>query len=232
LTEDKVGFVQERMDYYREVRDKQSSLFKSLSEQGKLTEEIRDRIKSCITKVELDDLHHRFRSRKKTRLREATEKGLQPLAEYFRNQEADAWSMEEHVQVFVDASRDLSSPEEALRGCVDIIAEWIGEKYEYRQALREMLEKDGFVISNVVPAKVNQKTKYTMYYERRESVTTIPSHRILAIRRGCKEGILISSIEGDHSKALEYLMASVIKRKDFRTGPVHPGQRGNRLVCF
>jgi len=220
LDETRVRLIQERMDYYREVRDRKVSLLKSLSDQGILTDEIKERIRSCVTKVELDDLNHRFRSRKKARSSGAIEKGLGPLAEYFLNQEPDAWSMEEHIQVFVEASRNLSTPEEALRGVVDILAERIGETPEYRRTLREMLEKDGFVISSVVPAKVNQKTKYTMYYERRESVTTIPSHRVLAIRRGCKEGILISSIEGDHTRALEFLLESVIKDRESFFAPV------------
>lgn len=220
MDETKVRLIQERMDYYREVRDKRAALLKSLTDQGKLTDEIRARIESCLIKVELDDLIQRFRSRKKTRPSEAMGKGLEPLAEYFLNQDPDAWSVEEHIKVFVEASRELSTPEQALQGVVDIIAEWIGTNFEYRRALREMLERDGFVISNVVPAKVNQKTKYNMYYERRESVTTIPSHRVLAIRRGCKEGILISSIEGDHTKALEYLLSSVIKDRKSIFAPV------------
>jgi transcriptional accessory protein Tex/SPT6 len=220
LDETKVRLIQERMDYYREVRDKRAALLKSLSDQGKLTDEIRTRIESCLTKVELDDLQQRFRSKKKTRSSEAMGKGLEPLAEYFLTQEPDAWSVEEHIKVFVEASKHLSTPEEALQGVVDIITEWIGTNLEYRRALREMLERDGYVISSVVPAKVNQKTKYNMYYERRESVTTIPSHRVLAIRRGCKEGILISSIEGDHTKALEYLFSSIISDRDSIFAPV------------
>jgi transcriptional accessory protein Tex/SPT6 len=220
LSEAKVRLIQERMDYYREVRDKRTTLVKFLSEQGKLTDEIRARIGSFHTKVELDDLHQRFHPKKKTLSTKAIEKGLEPLAEYFWNQEPDAWSAEEHLEVFVEASKDIKTKEEALQGVVDIIAEWIGENLEYRRVLREMLEKDGFVISNVVPAKVNQKTKYNMYYERRESVTKIPSHRVLAIRRGCKEGILISSIECDYAKALEFLLSSVIKDSESVFAPV------------
>ncbi len=220
LDESGVGLIQERMDYYREIRDRKGTLLKNLSEQGGLTDEIRDRIQSCLTRIELEDLQHQLRARKKTRAAAAVEKGLEPLAEYFWSQEPDAWSMEEHVQVYVDACRDLSTPEEAILGVVDILAEWIGGNPEYRRTLRTMLEQDGFVLSNVVPAKVNQKTKYTMYYERREPVAKIPSHRVLAIRRGCKEGVLISSIEGDHAKALEYLLASVIKDRASVFAPV------------
>jgi protein Tex len=220
LDEAKVRLIQERMAHYREVYDQRAALLKFLSEQGKLTDELRAKIESCFTKPELDDLHHQFRLRRKTRSAEAIEKGLEPLAEYFWNQEADAWGAEEHINVFVDPAKGVSTREQALQGVVDIIAEWIWANFEYRKALREMLWSEGFVVSTVVPAKVGQKTKYNMYYERRESVTSIPSHRVLAIRRGCKEGILISSIEGDASKAIEFLINAVIKDKESIFAPI------------
>ena len=220
LDEAKVRSIQERMVHYREVLDQRAALLKLLNEQGKLTEALRETIESCFSRAELDDLHHQFRPRKKTRAAEALEKGLEPLAEYFWNQDADAWGLEEHVNVFVDPTKGVTTQEQALQGAIDIIAEWIWGNFEYRKVLREMLWNEGSLISTVVPAKVGQKTKYTMYYERRESVTTIPSHRVLAIRRGCKEGILISSIEGDNAKALDYLLTSIIKDKESIFAPI------------
>jgi uncharacterized protein len=220
LDEGKIRSIQERIAYYREVWDQRAALLKLLSEQGKLTDELRQRIENCFAKAELDDLHHQFRPRRRTRAVEAVEKGLEPLAEYFWNQELDAWSVEEHIDVFVDPAKGVSTREQALQGVVDIIAEWIWANIEYRKTLRDMLWSEGYLISSVVPAKVGQKTKYNMYYERREPVTTIPSHRVLAIRRGCKEGILISSIEGDNSKAVEFLLDSVIKEKESIFAPV------------
>jgi uncharacterized protein len=220
LDEVKVRSIQERMAHYREVWDQRAGLLRLMSEQGKLTDELRAKIENCYTKVELDDLHHQFRPRKRTRATEAIEKGLGPLAEYFWNQETDAWSVEEHIDVFVDPAKEISTREQALQGVVDIIAEWIWENVECRKALRELLWNEGFVVSTVVPAKVGQKTKYNMYYERRESVTKIPSHRVLAIRRGCKEGILVSSIEGDNAKALERLLGPIIKEKESIFAPV------------
>ena len=220
LDEAKVRSIQERMAHYREVYDQRAALLKFMSEQGQLKDELRARIESCFTKAELDDLHHQFRPRRKTRSAEAIEKGLEPLAEYFWNQEIDAWGAEEHINVSVDPAKGISTREQALQGVVDIIAEWIWANFDYRKALREMLWNAGFVVSTVVPAKVGQKTKYNMYYERKESVATIPSHRVLAIRRGCKEGILISSIEGDASKAIEFLLNSVIKEKDSAFAPI------------
>jgi uncharacterized protein len=220
LDEAQVRLIQERMAYYREVYDQRAALLKSLSEQNKLTDELRARIESCFTKPELDDLHHQFRPRRKTRAAEAVEKGLEPLAEFFWNQEADAWGVEEHINVSVDPAKGVSTREQALQGAVDIIAEWIWANSEYRRALRELLWNEGSVVSTVVPAKVGQKTKYSMYYDRREPVTTIPSHRVLAIRRGCKEGILISSIEGDSTKPIEFLLNAVIKDKESVFAPI------------
>ncbi len=220
LDEAKVRSIQERMAYYREVYDQRAALLKSLSEQGKLTDELRAKIEGCFTKAELDDLHHQFRPRKKTRAAEALEKGLEPLAEYFWNQEADAWGVDEHINVFVDPAKGVATREQALQGVVDIIAEWVWANSGYRKALREMLWNEGQVVSNVVPAKVGQKTKYNMYYERKESVTSIPSHRVLAIRRGCKEGILISSIEGDTTKPIEFLLNTVLKDKESVFAPI------------
>jgi protein Tex len=220
LDESKIRSIQERIAHYREVWDQRAALLKFLSEQGKLTDELRTKIENCFSKAELDDLHHQFRIRRKTRAAEAFEKGLQPLAEYFWNQEPDAWSVEEHIDVFVDPAKGVATREQALQGVVDITAEWIWSNFDYRKALRDMLWSEGALISSVVPAKVGQKTKYNMYYERRESITTIPSHRVLAIRRGCKEGILISSIEGDNAKTLDFLLKSVIKDNESIFAPV------------
>jgi uncharacterized protein len=220
LDEAKIRLIHERMVHYREVLDQRVALLKLLHEQGKLTEELRAIIEACFSRTELDDLHHQFRPRKKTRAAEAIEKGLEPLAEYFWNQEPDAWGLEEHVNVTVDPAKGVTTQEQALQGSIDIIAEWIWGNFEYRKVLREKLWNEGSLLSTVVPAKVGQKTKYTMYYERKEPVTAIPSHRVLAIRRGCKEGILISSIEGDNAKALDYLLNSIIRDKDSIFAPI------------
>ncbi|HSW38079.1 MAG TPA: Tex-like N-terminal domain-containing protein [Acidobacteriota bacterium] len=220
LDEAKVRVIQDRLAYYREVRDLREALFKSLTEQGKLTEALRAKIEGCFSKAELGDLTQQFRPRRKTRALEAIEKGLEPLAEYFWKQESDAWSVEEHIDVFVDPAKGVSGREQALQGIVEIIAEWIWENVEHRKALRDMLWSEGFLISSAVPAKVGQKTKYSMYYSRKEPVTSVPSHRILAIRRGCKEGILVSSIEGDNAKAIEYLLDANIRDRNSIFSPV------------
>lgn len=212
--------VQERLTYYREVLDRRASLTKLLTEHGKLTDALQQRIQSSFSKVEIEDLFQMVRPKKKSRAADAIQKGLEPLADYIWNQEADAWSLEEHVSVCVDPEKKVSTREEALQGAADIMAEWISDDLDHRTALREMLWNDGAVVSSVVPAKANQKTKYVMYYDRREPVATIPSHRVLAIRRGTKEGILTSAIEGDVAKAVEHLLAAVIRDRTSDFAPV------------
>ncbi len=220
LDDAKVRAVEERLGYYREVLDRRASLVKALIDQKKLTDELRQRIDGIYTKVELEDLFHLYKPRRKTRAAEAQEKGLEPLAEYIWNQEPDAWSLEVHAEAYKDPEKQVPSAELALQGALDIVAEWISENLEIRAGLREMLCKEGNLVSTVVPAKASQKTKYTMYYDRREPVTTIPSHRVLAIRRGTKEGVLASAIECDQTKAIDFILSSVIRDKESIFAPL------------
>ncbi len=220
MDEIKVRTIQERYTYYREILERRASILRLIADQGKMSEDLRSRIEGSFTRVELEDMYHQFRPKKRTRAAEAIEKGLEPLAEFIFNQEPDAWSLQEHIDVCVDPTKKVATREQALQGATEIIAQWISENIELRKALREMLWHEGNVVSTVVPAKAEQKTKYNMYYNRREPVTTIPSHRVLAIRRGSKEGILTSSIEGDHAKAIEFLLNSVIRDKESFFAPI------------
>jgi len=220
LNETQVRAIQERMVFYKELEERRAQLIKSLAEQGKLTEELRQQIEGRWDRADIEDLHHRFKPKRKTRASEAREKGLEPLAEYIWGQDPDAWGLEEHVDVFIDAGKGVADRQQALQGAAEIIADWIAESFELRKALREMLWKEGFVISTVVPAKSGQKTKYTMYYDRREPVASIPSHRVLAIRRGTKEGVLTSSIQCDSAKALQWITDLVIKDRESSFAPI------------
>ena len=191
-----VRVIQERMTYYKELEERRALLVKSLTEQGKMTEDLRRQIEGCWDRFDIEDLHHRFRPKRKNRASDAIEKGLEPLADYIWTQDPDAWSLEEHVDVFIDPAKGVADRQQALQGACEIITDWIAESFELRKVLRESLWKEGSVVSTVVPAKADQKTKYSMYYDRKEPVSSIPSHRILAIRRGTKEGVLTSSIQG------------------------------------
>jgi len=220
LTEANVRTIQDRMIVYRELEERRAALAKALTEQGKLTPELRRRIEGCWEKADIEDLHHLYRPKRRTRAGEAIDKGLGALAEYIWGQDPDAWSLEEHADVFIDPQKGVADRQQALQGAAEIIADWIAENPELRKALREMLWKEGVVISTVVPAKAGLKTKYNMYYDRREPVSSIPSHRVLAIRRGTKEGVLTSSIQCDSAKALQMIADAVIRDRESAFAPV------------
>ncbi len=220
MNEPQVRAIRERMIYYQELEERRAQLIKSLADQGKLTTDLREQVESLTDRFEIEDLHQRFRPKKKTRAGDAVEKGLEPLAEYILGQDPDAWSLEEHVDVFIDPAKGVADRQQALQGAAEIIADWVAENFELRKSLREMLWKEGLVVSTVVPAKAGQKTKYTMYYDRREPVSSIPSHRVLAIRRGTKEGILTSSIQCDTAKAIQLTGDFIIKDRESAFVPV------------
>lgn len=220
LNESQVIAVHEYFLQHRELLDRRDSLLKLLSDQGKLADALRERIEDCTDRFELEDLYLLYRPKRKSRSAEAVDKGLEPLAEYVWNQDPDAWSIEEHADVLVDPQKNVADRDQALRGATDIIAEWIAENCDYRKNLRQMLWREGHVVSTVVPAKAGQKTKYNMYYDRREPVSRIPSHRVLAIRRGSKEGVLTTSIQGDNAAALRYLLAAVIRDPESPFAPI------------
>lgn len=220
LEEANIRAIQERMVYYQELEQRRAQLVKLYAEQGKLTDELRQRIESCWDRSDIEDLHHRARPKRKTRASEAIEKGLEPLAEYIWGQEPDAWSLEEHADVFIDVAKGVADRQQALQGAAEIIADWIAENFDLRRILREMLWKEGFVVSTVVPAKAEQKTKYNMYYDRREAVATIPSHRVLAIRRGAKEGVLTSSIQCDTAKTLQRIVEHITRDRESAFAPI------------
>jgi uncharacterized protein len=173
----KIQAIQERMTYYQELIQRRNALTRLLADQGKLTDDLRTRIENSCTRIEVEDLFYLVKPRKRSRAAEAREKGLEPLAEYLWNQEPDAWGLEEHADVFIISEKMVTSREQALQGALDIIAEWISDNIDIRKGLREALGREGFVVSTVVPAKAGQKTKYSMYYNRREPVAGIPSHR-------------------------------------------------------
>ena len=215
-----VRVIQERMTYYKELEERRAQLVKSLTEQGKMTEDLRRQIEGCWDRFDIEDLHHRFRPNRKSRASAAIEKGLEPLADYIWSQDPDAWSLEEHVDVFIDPVKGVADRQQALQGACEIITDWIAESFELRKVLRESLWKEGSVVSTVVPAKADQKTKYSMYYDRKEPVSSIPSHRILAIRRGTKEGVLTSSIQGDSAQAVQQVIDFITRDKESEFAPI------------
>ena len=219
LNEVQIRDIDEKRGYYRELLDRKGVILKSIEEQGKLSPELKARIDACYEKTELEDLYLPYRPKRKTKATVAIEKGLEPLARFIYEQVAPNISEDKAIEAlaaeFIREEKGVASAEEALEGALHIIAEWVSENADLRKGLREMMLRDGLVVSRLLKGKEGEKTKFEMYYDFREPVAVIPSHRMLAIRRGEEEKVLTFSIEIDEEKALSYLKEQMIK--DFRS---------------
>ena len=211
LDEVKVRGIQEKLNYFRELVDRRETILASISEQGKLTAELKKRIEATLDKSELEDLYLPYRPKRRTKATMAREKGLEPLALYLWAQEPGAEPLETFAARFVNAEKGVNSLEEALEGARHIVAEMISEDADLRKAMRQMMFQEGVVASHKVPDAADEQEKFKMYYEYREPVKAIPSHRMLAIRRGESEGVLSFSIELEPLQAVAMLKTRILR---------------------
>lgn len=200
LDEVKIRDVEEKLLYFRDLLSRRATVLASIAEQGKLTDELRQRIESTLDKSELEDLYLPYRPRRRTKATIAREKGLEPLADYIWAQQAAPQSLFEFAATFVDEAKEVPTIGDALEGARHIVAERISETADLRKALRQLLHEEGVIVSRKSIDAVDTQEKFKMYYDYREPVKTIPSHRMLAIRRGEAESILYFLIEIDPAR--------------------------------
>jgi uncharacterized protein len=213
LDEVKVRGIEEKLAYFRDLVARRETILASIAEQGKLTDELKTRIEATIDKSELEDLYLPYRPKRRTKATMAREKGLEPLALYLWAQQPAAESLETLARGFVNAEKGVNSVEEALEGARHIVAEMISEDADLRKALRKMMFEEGVVVSTKVADAADEQEKFKMYYEYREPVKAIPSHRMLAIRRGESEGVLNCLIELEPLRAVSVLKARILRLK-------------------
>ncbi len=205
LDEVQIQAILEKLEYQRELEERRQTVLKTIREQGKLTPELKARIAAALDKNELEDLYLPFKPKRRTKASIAREKGLEPLARYLWDQQGNGMPLGEYAATF------LPDPDEALEGARHIVAEWISETAEFRKALRAMMLADGVVMSRKIEGAADPEGKYQMYADFAEPAARIPSHRMLAIRRGAKEGVLHFEIELPPEKPLVYLKNKVIR---------------------
>jgi uncharacterized protein len=208
LDETQISKIQERLAYYKELEDRRSTILKSIEEQGKLTDEVKGKILSCTTKTALEDLYLPFKPKRRTRAMIAREKGLEPLAQAIVEQ--GPAQPEAEASAFVSEEKGVADAAAALSGARDIVAEWASENADVRGLVRQAFMSDGMVISERVDSTSAEPTKFEQYYDFKEKVSTIPSHRFLAIRRGQNEGVLRVRLACD-SEPLLRRMAEIYK---------------------
>ena len=201
LDEIKIRDIEEKLAYFRDLVSRRETILASIGEQGKLTDELRKRIEATFDKGELEDLYLPYRPKRRTKATIARERGLEPLADYVWGQVAAGQTLLEYAATFVDEAKQVVSINEALEGARHIVAERIADHADVRKALRTLLHDEGVIVSRKAMDAVDAQEKFKMYYEYREPVKTIPSHRMLAIRRGEAESVLYFLIEMEAERA-------------------------------
>ncbi|MBR0534903.1 MAG: RNA-binding transcriptional accessory protein [Clostridia bacterium] len=204
----KLRDINDRLTYLRNLEKRKEEVISSIEEQGKLTEELSKAIAAAVTLAEVEDIYRPYKQKRKTRASVAKEKGLEPLAELLFSLTLKGADLLEVATPYVDSEKGVETPEDALQGASDIIAEIISDSADGRKALKDLIAKRG-VIRSV--AKTEEDSVYSTYYEYQEPVSKIPSHRILAINRGENEGLLKVSVEIDEAEALNILNKLFIK---------------------
>ncbi|MFP5207038.1 MAG: Tex family protein [Acidobacteriota bacterium] len=212
LDEVQIRSVEEQLAYFRELEDRRASILSSIAEQGKLTDELKARIEAVLDKNELEDLYLPYKPKRRTKASIAREKGLEPLAAYLWAQQPGPEPLAALAAAHVNVELGVATAEEALEGARHIVAEWISEDADLRKALRRLVFDEGIVMSRRAMDAVDEQEKFKMYYEYKEPVKTIPSHRMLAIRRGESENVLYFLIDVEQERALTLLRRQVLRQ--------------------
>lgn len=202
--------VQERVRALRDLFDRKVTVLQSIHAQGKLTPQLRRAIEATESRAALEDLYLPFRPKRRTRATMAKEKGLEPLADRMQAQRETQGRPEEIAREYVDPDRAVNTTEEALAGAKDIVAERIAETAEWRAQIRALTFEQGSVQVKAARGKAKETSKFSDYYDYREPVARIASHRLLAILRGEREGFLSHRIQPDPERAQSLLRRLVI----------------------
>lgn len=217
LNDEQLRNLDERLTYLRSLEDKKEQVLKSIEEQGKLTDELKEKILAAQTLVVVEDLYRPYRPKRKTRASIAKEKGLEPLAEYILRQEATEPVLNEAAK-YVSEEKEVKTPEEALQGAQDIIAEMISDDADHRLYIRNITVEEGIVTGTAKDEKA--QSVYEMYYNFEEPVKKIAGHRVLALNRGEAEKILIVKVNAPEERILRYLEKKLITKENEYTSPV------------
>ena len=203
--------LDERLKYLRNLEERKEEVIRLIDEQGKLTEDLRQEIEKAEVLQRVEDLYKPYRQKKATRASKAKEKGLEPLAMIIFAQLKTDGTPEKSAEPFINAEKEVNTPEEALKGACDIIAEMIADDAEITKDVREKTFSTGVISTEAVDPE--EKTVYEMYYDHQEALSKIPNHRVLAINRGEKEKKLKVKIEADTEKMHDVIARSVIKNE-------------------
>jgi uncharacterized protein len=204
--------IRNLLEQRRELEKRRKYILKTIEDQGQLTKELKIEIENAEDIAILEDLYLPFKPKRRSRATQAREKGLEPLARIIYLQ--DNQDPAKLSQRFIDPDKDVNNVEEALQGVRDIMAEWISEDLRVRKILRNLFYREGILTSKLIKGKEQEGAKFRDYYDFQEPVRKIPSHRILALRRGEKEKFLSLDIHPDEIQVLDRLDRQLIRSRN------------------
>lgn len=194
LNEEHIRDVRDKLEFHRTLESRKETILKAIDEQDKLTEELEADIKACTDLKTLEDLYLPYKRKRKTRGDKAKEKGLEPLAQLIWQQELEEGNPTDYAKEYVNEEKEVVTPEDAMTGAKDIVAEWINESVDVREKLREIF-KDHAVIKTEKNPAVEKRTNYEDYYEYSNKAKNLRPHQVLAINRGERENVLFVNVE-------------------------------------
>ncbi len=217
LNDEQLRTLHERLGYLRNLEEKKAQVLASIEEQGKLTDTLKAQILGAPTLVLVDDLYRPYRPKRRTRATIAKERGLEPLANIIMLQQTKR-PLEEEAQAYIDEEKEVCTPQDAIDGARDILAEHIADEAKYRTRIREMSAKQGKILAAAKDATA--ESVYEMYYDYEEPVKKLAGHRILALNRGEKEKLLTVKLAPPEEEIIGYLRRQVITRENPYTAPI------------
>ena len=211
LNDEVLRNLYERLNYLRNLEEKKTSVMANIEEQGKLTDDLKNKILAAETLVVVEDLYRPYRPKRKTRASVAKEKGLDRLADLIREQKFSG-SLEEAAAAYVNPEKGAADTKEALQGARDILAEGISDEADYRMYIRKITMDEGKLTSTARDEKA--QSVYEMYYQYEEPLKKAAGHRVLALNRGEAEKFLTVKVEAPRDRILQYLAKKVITEEN------------------
>ena len=219
LNDEVLRNLDERLTYLRNLEEKKASVITTIEGLGMMTDELRVQIEGVMTQVELEDIYRPYRPKRRTRAMIAREKGLLPLAEAIAAESLAQPALEE-AKAYVNPEKEVESPEQALAGAMDILAEIAADNADYRRFIRQQTMEEGLLISSLKDAAADPDGVFKMYYEYQEHISKAAVHRILALNRGENLKVLTVKVEAPLRRIMIYLKNKTVLKDNPHTTPV------------
>ncbi|TYS14796.1 RNA-binding transcriptional accessory protein [Rossellomorea vietnamensis] len=213
LDEVQIRAVMDAWNYVQNLQSRKEEVLRLIEEQGKLTTELKIDIEKADKLQKVEDLYRPYKQKRRTKATVAKEKGLEPLAEWMLSFPVNGSCLESEAEKYVSVENEINSAEDAIAGAQDIIAEMVSDNAKFRESIRNDTFKTGTLVTSVKKDAEDEKNVFEMYYDYSEPVNKIVPHRVLAINRGEKEGILRVSIEPNAERIHNFLVKNIIKKE-------------------